>query len=261
MTDLDFSYGGTNLSTYGFETKRIVKPLQPIIGQELIDIPKLDGLIESSQKFRQYPLVVKGVLVGTSPSNLITKTENLTGFLYSDNPREIIFNNQTDRYWLGKHLASPEIYRDHSFSILDLIFTCNDPFAYDNTATTDTQTSFNVNNDTYVVANAGHYYAYPVITITFNQPQTHIYIKNNSISGNRIDITNAFDTSDELEIDCKNGTVKLNSTADYTGVGSGGESLAEWIMLNTGNNAIQAGTDDATIDVDIEMEFNKPYLY
>jgi predicted phage tail component-like protein len=257
---LDLSVGGTNISTYGFNVYRIVKPLSPEQNQNTIDIPKRPGLIQATKKFTQYPYTVRGALSGTSPSDLIDKLEALAGFLYSDDDVELIANNQTDRYWNGQYLDSIEILREHSFGIFDLHFTCNDPLGYAVTADTD-DTNITVLDDTYNVTNSGHYYARPVITITFNQAQSHIYIQSNNISGNRFDISKSFETNDVLEVDCKDETIKLNGSDSPIGFGSGGNSKAEFLLLAVGANELQVGTDDEDIDITINLEWRKVYLY
>jgi predicted phage tail component-like protein len=259
-TVLDFSIDSVNASTKYFTSSRFIKPLIPQIDQKTIIIPKRDGAIPDSQNVKAWPLIIKGFLEGTDPDNLITRLEDLSAFLYSDIARTLILSNQADRYYNAQYLDYFEVLRDGDISFLDLIFTCNDPFPYDITADTDDNT-ITVLDDTFIITNSGHYYAFPVITITFNATQSHIYIENNGISGNRFDITRPFVATDELEVDCKNGTVKLNGVADYTGFGSGGDNLAEWIKLAVGNNEIAVGSDDETIDVDINFSWNKPYLY
>ena len=88
-----------------------------------------------------------------------------------------------------------------------------------------------------------------------------IGLQNDGIDDNRFDISKTFEIADELEIDCKNGTIKLNSVDSPIGLGDGGSELAEWVLLAKGNNSITVGTDDATIDIDINITFNKVYFY
>ena len=262
VTALDTSLGGTNLSTYGFETQKTPKDLMPPISERMIDIPKFNGDILSSMKFNKHKLPCIGTLTGTSYDDLKTKIETLSAFLYNEETRELIFNNQSDRYYNVMVRDKIAIAQKNIVKAAMLIvFTADDPLAYDNTATTDTQADFDTNDDSYTVANAGHTYAYPVITITFNQAQTHIYVNNDTVSNSRFDISKSFETNDELEIDCKNGTVKLNGNADYTGFGDGGQNKANWLKLAVGNNTIICGSDDETIDIDIVMNFRKVYLY
>ena len=99
VTALDTSLGGTNLSTYGFETQKTPKDLMPPISERMIDIPKFNGEILSSMKFNKHKLPCIGTLTGTSYDDLKTKIETLSAFLYNEETRELIFNNQSDRYY------------------------------------------------------------------------------------------------------------------------------------------------------------------
>ena len=257
---MDTNYNGTNLSTYGFTTYGITKPLNPQQRQEIIDSPKRLGVEQVYKKFTGNTLIVRGVLTGTSPSNLVDKIENLSGFLYSDNDVEIIFSDQDDRYWNVQFLEPIEVKRTESLALLDLIFTANNPLGWAVTTDTDDQTITTL-DDTFIITNSGHYYAYPVYTITFNQAQSHIYLQNNNIPGNRIDISKSFATNDELEIDSFDMTIRLNGTINPIGLGDGGESKAEFPILRKSVNEMQIGSDDEDINIDIETVYRKTYLY
>ena len=259
-TLFDASFNGTNLSTKNFFCYDIKKPLMPRQSLSKIDIPKKSGSIVSSKKFIDDSLTLYGYMDCTSYDDLTTKLENLSAFLYADNDVPLITTKQSDRYWNVQYLNYDIIEQKSDYAMVDLEFTCNDPFAYDNTPTTST-TAITALNTTFIQANAGSYYALPVITITFAQAQSHIYIENNNISDNRFDISKTFGAGDVLEVDCKNGTIKLNGSTSMSGFGDGGEGLAEWILLAKGNNEIMCGSDDATINISVLISFNKTYLY
>ncbi|MGD9276364.1 MAG: phage tail family protein [Candidatus Pacearchaeota archaeon] len=258
---LDFSLNGTDASDKGFTTHNVYKDILDQQRRYSLDPPDRDGEIEVGKKFPPRIIKVEGRLVGTSYSNLVTSIiPAFSSYLYNDNDVQLIFSDETDRYFNAQ--VNKVTIRGYysAWRLLDIEFICNDPFAYDTTADTDTQSSITVDDTTYNVTNSGHYYTYPVITITFNQAQTHIYIQNNTVSGNRFDITKNFNIADELEVDCKNMTIKLNGSHSPSGFGDGGDEDAEMIVFATGVNEIQVGTDDASIDVDIEMIWRKVYL-
>lgn len=259
-TLLDLSVDGTNLSTYEFYTYDIRKPLTPRQKVSTIDIPKRQNQIIAYKKFSENTLIAYGYVEGTSYDNTVTRMETLAGALYSDDDVELIPSNQTDRYWNGQYLDYNIVQVKDSYSIVNLEFTCHDPFGYAVTAD-DSDNTVTTLDDTFVIANSGHYYAYPVITVTFNQAQSHLYIENQNIADNRIDISKSFSANDELELDTKNETIKLNGTSSPIGLGDGGNSMAEFILLAKGNNTIAVGSDDETIDVSVNINFNKTYLY
>lgn len=256
----DFSFSGVNASDKAFSIIDIKKSILPPQRESTIDIPSYPGFVQSSKKFIQNKITVDGIVVGTSATNLTTKLKALASFLYHDTDEQLIFDDESDRYYLAQHIDTVITARSYRFCKLSLIFRCSDPFAYAVTADSDDQT-ITVVDDTYAITNSGDYYAYPVITVFFNQAQSHIYIYNTNIENNRIDISKSFDMSDELVIDCKNLTVKLNGVNSPAGLGTGGNELAEFPMLESGANTIQVGTDDPSIDIDINMTFNKAYFF
>lgn len=260
-TLFDANFGGTDLSTKDFYCYDIKKPLMPRQSQTTIDIPKRYGLIQASKKFIQDNLILNGFMECTDYADLKLKLQALSAFLYSDDDKQLILSNENDRYWNTQYLDNYMVGERDNYSLINLEFICNDPFAYAVTPDTPDDQEITVKDDTYIIANEGHYYVYPVITITFNQAQTHIYIQNNNIVGNRFDIAKSFGIGDELEFDSRNETIKLNGTSNPIGFGDGGQSKAEFILLAKGNNELQVGTDDEDIDITIAITFRKAYLY
>jgi len=257
----DASFDGTDLSDKLFYCYDIKKPLIPQQSQTLIDIPKRPGLIQASKKFIQNNLILYGFIECTNYADLKLKLQDLSAFLYSDNDKQLILSNENDRYWNTQFL-SPEIIGERdNYSLVNLEFNCNDPFGYAVTPDTPDDQTITVKDDTYIIANNGHYYARPIITITFNQAQTHIYIQNNNIVGNRFDIAKSFGSSSTLEIDSKNETIKLNGAFNPIGLGDGGQGKAEFIVLAKGSNELAVGTDDESIDISINFSFRKVYFY
>jgi predicted phage tail component-like protein len=263
-TLFDASFDGINLSTKGFDCFDIKKPHIPKQQLSTIDIPKRNGNIISGKKFVQNKLVLYGYVKNDSYDDLTATLEDLAAFLFRDTDCRLVSSRQTDRYWNVQYLDYEIMEQKDDYAVVTLNFECiEDPFAYDTTATTDSQT-ITTFGTIYMVINGGHTYAFPVITITFNADQQHIYICNNTIIdkvSNRLDISKPFSTGDELTIDCKNGTIKLNGANSPAGLGDGGDEMAEWIMLAVGDNEIEVGTTDGTIDVTVDISFEKVYLY
>ncbi|MHA1302199.1 MAG: distal tail protein Dit [Candidatus Heimdallarchaeaceae archaeon] len=260
MARLDFSFAAVSALTKNFDTQKIIIPPLAEQKETKIDIPKVPGLTQLFKKFTKREIKVRGMLHGTNHEDLIAKIENFSAFLFSEDDEQLIFNNQPDRFYLAQHIKSIELIRNPTFALLELQFTCNDPFGYAITADSDTQSGITVKDTTWDITNSGQYWAFPVITITFNQVQTHIYLQNNNISGNRFDISKSFGPGNILEVDSKNMTIKLNSAHSPAGFGDGGESRADFILLKKGLNQMQIGTDDASIDVDVTITFRKVYL-
>jgi|GEM_PF-4760149 len=258
---LDFTFNSISALTYNFHTTRIINPPLATQKETIIDIPKTLGLTQLEKKFTKRDITIEGYLEGTSVSDLITVIEAFPAFLYSEEDAQLIFNNQTDRYFLAQHIKPTVLLRQQTRSLMRLFFTClTDPLGIAVTADDDNETGITSLDHTWEITNNGQYPVYPVITITFNQAQTHIYLKNNSLTDNRFDIEKSFANTNTLELDSRAMTIKFNGSDSPAGFGDGGDGEADFILLNTGVNELQIGSDDATIDVDVNVNFRKFYL-
>ena len=255
-----FTFNSVTSTTMGLTVIDIIKPIMPPQKETTVSIPGQSGIVQFSKKFVNNKIVVKCLMVGTSYADLVTKLQALSAYLYSDDDKVLSFDDESGKYYNAQHVDTVIGKRAYMYAYIDLVFNCNDPFLYDTSTTSDDQT-ITVNPTSKVLANAGQYYAFPVVTITFVQVQTHIYISNTSITTNRFDISKAFDIADVLVVDCKNKTITLNGTYSPAGFGDGGSEYADWLMLAAGNNTIVTGTDDATISVTVNISYEKVYLY
>ena len=260
MANLDFSFAATDASTKNFDTYKIINP--PLAEQQetKIDIPKMPGLTQLLKKFTKREIRVQGKLYGSSHSDLITKIQSFSAFLFSEDDEQLIFSNQSDRYFSAQHLRNIELIREPAHTLIELLFTCNDPFGYAVTADYDTESNITIKGYQWTIVNNGQYWVYPVCTITFNQNQTHIYLRNTSVDGCRFDISKSFVNTDVLVINSKDMSIRLNDVNSPAGFGDGGDGKGEFILLKTGNNIMEVGTDDASLDVDININFRKVYL-
>lgn len=260
MADLDFSFKSIDASDLDFVTTRIINPPLARQIETIISIPKMVGYTQLSKKFANREIKVEGLLKCTSPADLITAIEAFSDFLFNEGDEQLIFNNQLTRYYNAQHIKTIELLREEYYAMLLLIFTCNDPLAYAVTGDEVDKTGITTKGYTWNVGNLGQYYAYPTITITFNQSQTHIYIQNNDIVDNRFDISKSFVNGNVLVINSKLMTITLDAVHSPAGFGDGGNSKAEFILLKVGDNEFEVSTDDATLDVDVKVNFNKSYL-
>ena len=179
---IDFSFKGINALDKNFIMQDIISSILADQRENIINVPKVPGLIQLYKKFMQRKIIIRGIISGSSNADLIEKIRDFSEFVFSETDEKLIFSDQSDRYYLAQHLESINFRREPTFVILNLKFLCNDPFAYAITGDEVNKTGITTKGYTWNVSNAGQYYAYPTITITFNQSQTHIYIQNNNIT-------------------------------------------------------------------------------
>lgn len=257
---LDASLGEVNFSDKYFEIARYFDDLVPRQRATKINIPKVPGYTQLFKKFLPREISIRGILYATSASQLLTRIENFREFLYSSDPKQLIFNNKSTKYYLVEFQEKVELAKRREFVPLDLKFIANDPFGYAVEESEVDKTGITTKGYTWNVINLGQYYAYTTITITFNQSQTHIYIQNNNITDSRFDISKSFSNGNVLIVNSKTMKITLDAAHSPAGFGDGGDSKAGLILLRVGNNEFEVGTDDGTLDVDIKINFNKTYL-
>jgi predicted phage tail component-like protein len=251
-------FDNKDLSSYGFYCYDMKTPFMPQQAQETINIPRRNGLIQTNKKFLTNKLILMGFVYAYP--DITTQLGLLASKLYFDTDKMLTCSKRPNQYWNAQYLSYEIVDQRDDYAILNLEFTCNDPFAYAKTEDVD-NFDVTVSGTNRIFNNGGHYYAFPVFTVIFNAPQTHIYILNNAITNNRLDISKGFIKDDYLEIDCKNKTIKLNGKKSPNGFGDGGEGCSEWVLLAKGYNWVEVGTDDPNIDVNVNLAFTKVYLY
>ncbi|MBA7592144.1 hypothetical protein ES708_34321 [subsurface metagenome] len=152
--------------------------------------------------------------------------------------------------------------REPAHTLLELRFTCNDPFAY--TIISDPGNKNCTNKPTTIpINNEGNYKACSIWIITFNQAQTHIALYNDD-GTERIDITRNFEVGHKLKIDTKDEIIYYDSDLDYVedwqGVGSGGGGGADFVKLKVGAKNYYITTVDGSLNVNVSWEFHKTWL-
>jgi len=257
---LDFTFNTVLASTKGFTTHNVEKDPLEMMERTFVEPPKYPGAIELTQKFPKRIVGCDGRLVGTSYSNLVTSIiPAFSAYLHQTSDVQLKFSDESDRFFTAHFHRFRRIKKYSFFRLMELEFECAWPFASAVTADDNTQSGA-TKGKTWTETNNGHTYAYPTITITFNQSQSHIYIANNNVSGNRIDISKSFVNTDILILNSKTLNIGLNGSYSPAGLGDGGNESAEYIILGTGGNQLEVGTDDGTLDIDVQVWYRKEYL-
>ncbi len=257
---LDLTFDGTLISTVGFTVHNVDKDPLEQMDRIFFDPPGFPGAKELISKFPQRIVGCNGRLVGTSYDNLVTSIiPAFSSYLNKDEYVQLKFSDESDRYFLAKFHRFRRVRKESAWRLYDIEFKCEWPFSQDTTANDNTESSA-TRGHTWTETNNGHTYAYPTITVTFNQSQSHFYIKNNTISGIRFDISKSFVNTDVLVLNSMTLNVGLNGSTSFAGVGDGGEDKAEFMILGKGGNEIEVGTDDGTLDCDVQVVYRKNYL-
>lgn len=120
-------------------------------------------------------------------------------------------------------------------------------------ATTNQQTGL-VTESTFDINNAGNEDSFPVITVTTIDDLSTFTLTNTTNNSNMTVANSSMTTGKTIEIDCQNGTVKLNTVDISTSISSGG-----FLVLSPGVNTIEYTSPDG--DVDIDTVYRARYAY
>jgi len=138
-------YNGVDLSGSSYGVTLMEAPV-PIVSSpriNLVEIAQRHGGYSQGGYLGNLQLRCKIAIIGTSFANLQTKLDNLNFLLAPENgDKKIKFDFLTDRYWLGRlsnNIAPPPIGAESI--VANLTFTCPSPLAYDNTLTTQTEST------------------------------------------------------------------------------------------------------------------------
>ena len=261
MTDLDFSYNTVNASTIYFEIGRYFDDLLPNQRETIIDVPKVQGYTQLLKKFEPREIQTIGVLYANDNAQLNTRIEGFADYLYKDSDKPLIFNDKPHKFYYAQFLEKVRTEKRGGgiLAAYQLNMRANDPLGY--AVTPDISTQLNKTKGYYWdITNTGQYYSWPTITITLNQNQSHIYVANNTLTEARIDISKAFTAGQVLKIDTKLIRVLLNNIYSPAGLGDGGLGLYAMPILKTGVNEFEIGTDNATLNASIVVNYRKTYL-
>lgn len=258
-----FTYDGVSSVDYIDVVIRRQMLLTPPSIERSISVPGKEGEYFFDRNFGSSPLIIDTLIKGTSETNLLLKISNLNKFLYKDEPKQLIFSDESTKHFNALFANKRQIIdRKVWHARVSLEFICFDPFAYTTIPTSGNQ-DCTTKPTTIPINNEGNYKACPIWIITFTQAQTYIKLYNDDDS-EIFNITRTFAIGDKLKIDTKDKNIYYDSGAgyveDWLGVGSGGENRADFVKLKVGNKNYFITTTDDTLNCNISWSFNKTWL-
>jgi predicted phage tail component-like protein len=174
-------------------------------------VEKTDGVKEISVSY---------VLQATSEVDLMAKMRSMAGWLDSKTPEQLIFSNESDKYYLAMVTGSTEIEQfAGNVGIGTLTFICFDPYAYSITENTLTL----VNNATTTLDLTCTAPVYPVFTMTCIANSSLLKLKKNwetetDAVSPYLEVTGTFVIGDVLVFDTFTGKVTLNGALFMQGL-------------------------------------------
>ncbi|MHA1329846.1 MAG: phage distal tail protein [Candidatus Hodarchaeales archaeon] len=220
-----------------------------------------DGWSLADVRYSNKVITINGWLISDSGENLKTLIDNFKNYL---RPNEKNLDIETypgsGEYirWIAttRAIRIPEEHWQVTQKPFEVEFLCQ-PFGKATTSTTiNLNSGSNITTSPYSedISITGTYDCKPIITFTIVSETNLTALKfENDTNDDWIQVSTSFSTSDVLEIDCENETVKLNSVnQDFTGV---------FPRLKPGTNSlIITTTDSGSFALTVDITYYPTYL-
>ena len=255
MSGTAITFNSYSLQSSNYRTEKISHLSPPDRELDIYKRAREHGQLIVSDWRSARRIMVTGHVIGANAAEFKTKVDDLLENLAGIGKNlDIEYGGGTRRYIATLEKADiPRSGYHNSFVPFSLTFICVDPFGYDTSTTTDNEAAIVASPHTYSVDFTGSGPPLPVITITINSGTSVsiIHFKNNTLD-DEIIVGTSFITSDVLEIDCENKTVKLNGTElDYTGI---------FPAFQAGSNSLTLEVTASAFNIDVDIEYTPTYL-
>ena len=257
MIELKFDNTTISNTTYFLEySKHQTAPERDL---ELVKLPNRSGEVLISDNFRSKRILLKGAIVGTSPSDLQTKVD-IFKELFSREAKnlDITPDGGLKRRYVAtclRHSFDQEAYNvTHIPWEAEFIVPSGEGKATSSLTYSDDDITSSPHTDAIGLILAGSKGPKPVITITIDNEttMTKLRFKNNT-TDQYIEITRAFADAEVLVIDCENMTCQVDGTdVDFDGV---------FPEFDLGTNSYTlTTTDGGAFNIDLDVAYYLTYL-
>lgn len=224
------SFDSNNLQTYtpasvvGIVTNGIEHTNLPAKDAALFGLANTNQSVIPYIGYPSKAITVTGAIVGSTEANLDSRIDSFKAyFLGKDKNLDIEYNGSTRRYVATVNTISVTRRQRALFATFQIEFICTLPFGKNTSATTALSASGRTASgytDAYTFLGSAPF-SLPLITITYSAitgGASYVSFGNNG-NGQGITVTDqTWVTSDVLEIDCENRTVKKNGVEiDFLG--------------------------------------------
>lgn len=256
---IQWSFGGTTLSTYG-----VLRELNdymdiPERRGENITIPFRHGRTHVDKYFEERKITLGFSVVSNTATDQDTKFDNLRK-LFAPGAQQVLSQTREDS---SVRTANAVVERpmqveriNQVFAQIVVEFTLAEPYFRSNTASTDNTTTISTTDTTMTVENIGTMDEYDP-TILLTGPLANVTISTtDSIS---VTYTGAISSSDTVTIGTSNGEFYATHSATGNVIGnvthSGSPSL---LVIRSGTNTLSAKT--TTTGGSVKISFYPPFL-
>jgi predicted phage tail component-like protein len=154
---------------------KVTHSVLPSISQKTMKVNGRAGEIDFGNEIGSRVIEVELTIVGSNLTDLRGKVRQLASWLYYAEPKELIFTEESDKYYLAKFTGDSDLEEMLRVGQGAIQFYCSDPHAYStNVKTVELDTPLPENPA--IIDNNGGANTYPKMEYTFTQATTEFNI-------------------------------------------------------------------------------------
>ncbi|KMY59958.1 hypothetical protein AA906_07495 [Geobacillus stearothermophilus] len=178
-------------------------------------------------------------------SERIAKLREVARWLYTKERKQLIFDDSPDVYYMAKVSGQVDVEHLQGISLVKVAFQA-EPFAY-SVNKTSVSKQITASDKQITLVNNGTYDVFPVIKVS-NANTNSLSL---ALGNDKLNISNALQTSDILTIDCDEMTVLLNDTNVLD------KTTGTFLTLRPGTNVM---TIEAQNTLNVSVEWRERFL-
>lgn len=178
-------------------------------------------------------------------SERIAKLREVARWLYTKERKQLIFDDSPDVYYMAKVSGQVDVEHLQGISLVKVAFQA-EPFAY-SVNKTSVSKQITASDKQITLVNNGTYDVFPVIKVS-NANTNSLSL---ALGNDKLNISNALQTSDILTIDCDEMTVLLNDTNVLD------KTTGTFLTLRPGKNVM---TIEAQNTLNVSVEWRERFL-
>ncbi len=178
-------------------------------------------------------------------SERIAKLREVARWLYTKERKQLIFDDSPDVYYMAKVSGQVDVEHLQGISLVKVAFQA-EPFAY-SVNKTSVSKQITASDKQITLVNNGTYDVFPVIKVS-NANTNSLSL---TLGNDKLNISNALQTSDILTIDCDEMTVLLNDTNVLD------KTTGTFLSLQPGTNVM---TVEAQNTLNVSVEWRERFL-
>lgn len=195
-----FTFNGTHCNSVGVIMKSKNRQVLPEVNDSYVQMSGRHGSYLYPGELSDRIITLECAVAENSLEALREKARQIAAWLYTKERAVLSFDDEPDRYYLGKISGAIDPEQLFILSTFDLAFRC-EPLAY------GAEVEANFVSDSVTVNNPGTFEALPIFNATFTAIASEWKV---TLGTKYVRVVHSFQIGDTLEVNCATGAVLIN---------------------------------------------------